>query len=33
LTAGDLADIGAAFFHIEVQGGRYAPEQQKMIGR
>lgn len=33
LTASDLADIQSALNHIEVQGERYSPAQQKMVDR
>ena len=33
LTSGDLADINSALSHIAVQGDRYSPDRQKLIGR
>jgi aryl-alcohol dehydrogenase-like predicted oxidoreductase len=33
LTAGDLAAIGDALSQIEVQGDRYSPDRQKLVGR
>ena len=33
LTTGDLADIASALASAPVLGERYAPTQQKMVGR
>ncbi len=33
LTAGDLADLDSALSHIKVQGERYSPDRQKLVGR
>jgi aryl-alcohol dehydrogenase-like predicted oxidoreductase len=33
LASGDLADIDSALSHIKVQGDRYSPDRQKLVGR
>lgn len=33
LTSGDLADINSALSQIKVQGERYSPDRQKLVGR
>jgi len=33
LSEGDLADINSALSQIKVQGDRYSPGRQKLVGR
>ena len=33
LTAADIRDIGVAFSQLQVEGERYPPEMQKLVGR